>query len=79
MNLESAFFVVEAIAELDTGAGITAAEVAVGVRMSERQTRRYLRDFRIHNLAQSVYVGRSHVPRWSLTEAGQGLLRAARG
>ena len=34
MNLESAFFVVEAIAELDTGAGITAAEVAVGVRMS---------------------------------------------
>jgi len=79
MTLESAFFVVEVIAELDTGAGITAAEVAVGIRMSERQARRYLVSFAAFGLAQSVPVGPRHVPRWSLTSAGQGLLRAALG
>ena len=79
MNLETAFFVVEAMEAADTGAGATVEDIARGSRHDPRTTRRHMRMLEAFNLAQVIGVGPRETPRWSLTEAGQALLRAARG
>ena len=79
MTLESAFFVVEAIAEHDTGAGATMEDIAEGCRAHPRTARRYIQSLAGFDLIQRVHVKGQRGAFWSLTEAGQGLLRAAQG
>lgn len=79
MTLESAFFVVEAVDELDTGSGATIETIADGCRAHPRTTRRYIQCLAGFCLIQRVHVDSKRGAFWSLTEAGQGLLRAAQG
>ena len=79
MQLETAFFVVQALAAADTGAGATTMEIGRGYRSSDHLARRHMRELEALGCVQVVQAGPGKRNLWSLTEAGQGLLRAAQG
>lgn len=79
VTLEAAFFVVESLAEMDTGSGASIEAIAEGCRAHPRTTRRYMQSLAGFDLVQRVHVDTRRGAFWSLTEAGQGLLRAAQG
>lgn len=78
MHLESALFLVEAIAAYDSGLGATSTQVARGCRIQDRVARRHLREFEQLGFAQSAQTKEhGHPLYWSLTEKGRLLLQAA--